>query len=1340
MKFKATSFGKMSHERRNVAAFMSGELFEVKMAALLFLRTINRRENFSLGSNLMAAGCFDDIVLKLENKTIFLQMKHKKNTSICVSQLTLLNGHFSLLKYYKCFCDMKNNWAKNKDLQYCGNFKNFIFVMYTNAEFNSKRDGFLNNNDDWQGLIDTEGSVHCFSEQQHPDIYDYFSSLPQYKKHLNDVVNGSTTGTRETTLPIVQTLWNKDAKNVPKNEDLKKILSKLETLDLSDYKDFLSRLWIFTGQKRESELDPLIKDELKIACGTDSSYIRCIADVQMWWKNSNHYLTSETRFWQKIVKKCVDDISRQKVKEFSELNVKFSEEKVNYLKKSLPPNCKIIHIDNEKCNIFSSLKASQSFETKLLVNGNTLHSCISQVLALWEQSTDCVLIIDGGTDSDTVVKDLVGFLKERPEKSVILITNSEDTMVRKLKDLTTLETYIDTFSLSQLDQESFDRILDCNVTFQGHSVILKDLADKGAMERLVNADILRKLLSGLEIGEKLPEEDEHYVSRRLSRKEYVNTEGNHSGEGKIYSDIKQIMELSDKVIVISGGPGLGKSTELTHLASKLKVADPTSWIVRINLNDQSKALSTNKSNLALELLETGGKINTEFEKSLFEHRVKNEGKVLVMLDGYNEICPNYGDKVIAIVNELSDTKVEKIFVTSRQNKQRKLEKDLSTIAFELLPFSEEDQKEFLWKYWTDESGGRYKLHVFVDKLLQVTCNSLSNYYKEFTAIPLQIKILAEVFNAEVEKFCHTGHINLPDKLDLLQLYEMFSEKMWEVYCVKNRKLIVDRDLSKDIFEQNHMYCAVYKLLDKYQIMSLENSKFVIEAAERLLEKLKSGAEGTDIVLDVINGNPIFSHITFASYYAALWFSKNLQTEKKFICGHILTPSFKMMRQFFNAILARSFPLHRAVLNGNKTSLESLLAGSCDVNAKDDGGRTALHLSVMTHLDICNDTGYEYCRCDPWNLSGNYIYITDTVEHQITSILAEHTSDLNSEDEILLLSPIRLADQIKAWSCVDLLLGKGVACTDLVSAEESNMWHILNCCSRGNLLHLVKFIYSSRNNVQRAVLAFPSPYNEMNILITALHQAAEHGHLELVKFFLDNGADINVQTEVFQPLRFTAYKRRLVLTGGNIEETCVIHNILQESSDKVHKMQLMCLMYLAVPFLFNSDILHMVTPLMYAARRGHLDVVKYLVDQGADTSLCDSDNQNAFMYAVRGGHLEVVRFLWNNTGINKSNINEHSFPLHMSVSLGNLDVVKFLLETRAFDVDEWAWCNKLQMSEFSTPLLFAIKAGHTKMVELLCKHGANRNIKDSTEKKTALEIEISGKDVHTEEILRFTNSE
>lgn len=51
-----------------------------------------------------------------------------------------------------------------------------------------------------------------------------------------------------------------------------------------------------------------------------------------------------------------------------------------------------------------------------------------------------------------------------------------------------------------------------------------------------------------------------------------------------------------------------------------------------------------------------------------------------------------------------------------------------------------------------------------------------------------------------------------------------------------------------------------------------------------------------------------------------------------------------------------------------------------------------------------------------------------------------------------------------------------------------------------------------------------------------------------------------------------------------------------------------------------------TALMFAAGRGNLDVVKKLMELGADMQITTADNRTAFAYACWFGHIEVVKFL------------------------------------------------------------------------------------------------------------------
>ncbi|MCZ9954779.1 ankyrin repeat domain-containing protein [Brachyspira hyodysenteriae] len=103
-------------------------------------------------------------------------------------------------------------------------------------------------------------------------------------------------------------------------------------------------------------------------------------------------------------------------------------------------------------------------------------------------------------------------------------------------------------------------------------------------------------------------------------------------------------------------------------------------------------------------------------------------------------------------------------------------------------------------------------------------------------------------------------------------------------------------------------------------------------------------------------------------------------------------------------------------------------------------------------------------------------------------------------------------------------------------------------------------YSYIGDFEMAELLIDSGVNDLN---GALMSSSENGHLEVVKYLLDSGADVNAK---------------------------------------------------------YNDTWHSKTALMFASEKGHLEVVKYLIDKGAD------DLNIALTSAAKNGHSEVAEFL------------------------------------------------------------------------------------------------------------------
>jgi ankyrin repeat protein len=61
---------------------------------------------------------------------------------------------------------------------------------------------------------------------------------------------------------------------------------------------------------------------------------------------------------------------------------------------------------------------------------------------------------------------------------------------------------------------------------------------------------------------------------------------------------------------------------------------------------------------------------------------------------------------------------------------------------------------------------------------------------------------------------------------------------------------------------------------------------------------------------------------------------------------------------------------------------------------------------------------------------------------------------------------------------------------------------------------------------------------------------------------------------------------------------------------------------------HADNLAGQTPLYYAARRGHLEMCRVLVEKGADVSHLDSSNKTAAEYAKKSKHYDIAEYLVN----------------------------------------------------------------------------------------------------------------
>lgn len=141
-----------------------------------------------------------------------------------------------------------------------------------------------------------------------------------------------------------------------------------------------------------------------------------------------------------------------------------------------------------------------------------------------------------------------------------------------------------------------------------------------------------------------------------------------------------------------------------------------------------------------------------------------------------------------------------------------------------------------------------------------------------------------------------------------------------------------------------------------------------------------------------------------------------------------------------------------------------------------------------------------------------------------------------------------------------------------------------------------------------------------------------------------------------------------------------------------------------------------TPLITACRRGHLEIVKKLIDKGADLTITNDFNGTALEVASFGGHYEVVKFL-----IEKGAQVTIGKPLHSAVRSGHCQVTQLLL-------DSGADYNLHGPPTSMTPMNLASENGHIEVAQLLLKIGADIEIPESNGATPLYLASING---HTE---------
>ena len=517
----------------------------------------------------------------------------------------------------------------------------------------------------------------------------------------------------------------------------------------------------------------------------------------------------------------------------------------------------------------------------------------------------------------------------------------------------------------------------------------------------------------------------------VTLRKYVDTEISHTYTA---DDLIKLLQQAEqqRVILISDTAGMGKSTVLTYLSKQIKQNIPAKWVVRIDLNDHTDALKVLMEegieqideNKAVEFI-SGRllKLKPGLEMELFKQccEQKQEVRVIIMLDGFDEISPNYKQTVIDLLQVLRQTAVEQLWVTTRPHLRNELEDKLQQLSYTLEPFSEENQVEFLTKFWSlkewliemdskEKEEKKVKLVFFAKELTKKLSQSISDKDKEFTGIPLQCRMLAEAFDEEVETFCQSMKSvpELPLKIGLLGLYQKFLEKKYNICAEEKFKFSmtnVGAEGARKEWVQSNLENN-QKLALKVLFPEEQEAVFHIESQCTSLEENLSRI---GIVQIGNEGKLNFIHRTFAEFYVADYIVNKLtkrsnisQKIEEFILQKIfLGKENRVIRVFIDRLLSNSKPPHEVLKQyGNRIhdlgedGLLTLHTGTREGNVKIiefllDSVQVAGHTDTLVGMLLAQDVK----RQTAWHVAA------ENGEIEALEKLCKYAEEVLNKDEI-----------------------------------------------------------------------------------------------------------------------------------------------------------------------------------------------------------------------------------------------------------------------------------------------------------------------------------------------------
>ncbi|CAL8129080.1 unnamed protein product [Orchesella dallaii] len=517
--------------------------------------------------------------------------------------------------------------------------------------------------------------------------------------------------------------------------------------------------------------------------------------------------------------------------------------------------------------------------------------------------------------------------------------------------------------------------------------------------------------------------------------------------------------------------------------------------------------------------------------------------VHLIFDGFDEVLFDQVDISVKILQAVVQLKSVKVVVSTRPHMRDLLEKTLQVLSYKMQPFSLLDQTDFLIKYWSN--NGTLKicaLKEFAETCLKVLRQQINDFEQEFAGIPLQCRLLAEVYQDAATKY------SSPDKRvtvynkgivvrvkSIFEVYETFINlKLQKIFSATKTKV------SKKYIVA-HVYAALQlifpeTLAKKHQHVGVKTSHVSNQEllALGILEWDNDAGNTTRFGMKQIDVDklPRFVHQTFAEYFLGLFTAEMLNLKTEFDLKLLFKKQFFDL--FFHKVLRTKLAYEQP--------LENLKWGHCEPISSANFQYPVICYFINAHMKNTN----VHSNLEPWITDPDKLYqILSACIFQGCEALYKLTSEIHKH--VLEEFP------------------SGLTNLHLLAAKFSNL----------ELFKLVHFHVIQHLGPSPSYIASTAP----KFVVTPLHVAVERGNYHLTEFLL---------------------KRYMKCSKHLHELKYVLHSCVGLSDSVVsEKQEIMRMLVTFCPGWINENLPDDTTPILQP--NANIELIELLIELGANVN-------------------------------------------------------------------------------------------------------------------------------------------